>query len=139
MFFFFYSPQTKELKPSIKNASLTSESTLISNSSGSSNFIDLVNTINDPLIGTVLQKLPVDAQDRLNAVLRQENRQVFYSFLTEIKYKKKLINIVLFQNCLFFAKMRQKCNNYIEYRIKPRVPCEFISNRRILVKCLQLE
>jgi len=134
------SQQSKELKLSIKNASSGSEITLISNSSGSSNITDLINTANVPLIGTVLQKFPIDAQDRLNATSRQENRQVLIFFFP----KFKILNIMLFQNflfgsCLPTVKTRQRFNNYIEYRIKPRVPREFISNRRILVKCLQLE
>lgn len=57
----------------------TSENALISNNnSGSapSSVIDLINTANDPIIGTVLQRLPIDSLDRLNAVARQENRQV---------------------------------------------------------------
>jgi len=53
------------------------------------------------------------------------------------------MKIVLFQNRLFGSylpvKTRQKGNNYIEYPIKPPVPREIVSNRRILVKCLQLE
>lgn len=58
---------------------ITSENLLISNNnSGSapSSVIDLINTANDPIIGTVLQRLPIDSLDRLNAVSRQENRQV---------------------------------------------------------------
>lgn len=64
-------------KPGIKNSSSTSSSsdnTLVSNNTNSSS--DLINTANDPLIGTVLQRLPIDTLDRLNAVTRQENRQV---------------------------------------------------------------
>jgi len=77
--------QPKDLiKLSSKNSSSTSnssstENTLVSNniSGGSSSATDLINTANDPLIGTVLQRLPIDTLDRLNAVARQENRQVF--------------------------------------------------------------
>lgn len=72
--------QPKDLiKTCSKNFSNTStESTLpLNNSSvGSSSAVDLINTANDPIIGTVLQRLPIDALDRLNAVARQENRQV---------------------------------------------------------------
>lgn len=79
------SQQPKDLiKLGSKNSSSTSnssstENTLLSNSisGGSSSTIDLINTANDPLIGTVLQRLPIDTLDRLNAVARQENRQVF--------------------------------------------------------------
>lgn len=39
---------------------------------------NLINTANDPLIGTVLQRLPIDTLDHLNAVTRLENRQVLY-------------------------------------------------------------
>jgi len=61
------------------NNSSSTENTLVSNniSGGSSSATDLINTANDPLIGTVLQRLPIDTLDRLNAVARQENRQVF--------------------------------------------------------------
>lgn len=123
-----YPQQPKDLiKLSSKNSSSTSnssstENTLVSNiSGGPSSATDLINTANDPLIGTVLQRLPIDTLDRLNAVARQENRQnrLFGSYLP--------------------VKTRQKCNNYIEYPIKPPVPREIVSNRRILVKCLQLE
>lgn len=77
--------QAKDIiKPISKNSSCTSnssssENTLILNniSSSISSSIDLINTANDPLIGTVLQRLPIDALDRLNGVARQENRQVF--------------------------------------------------------------
>jgi len=83
------SQQPKDLvKLSSKNPNSTSnssstENTLVSNniSAGSSSASDLINTANDPLIGTVLQRLPIDSLDRLNAVARQENRQVFIVLL----------------------------------------------------------
>jgi len=76
--------QPKDLiKLSSKNSSSASnssstENTLVSNNitGGSSSATDLINTANDPLIGTVLQRLPIDTLDRLNALARQENRQV---------------------------------------------------------------
>lgn len=37
------------------------------------------------------------------------------------------------------VKSRQKYNGYIEPPLKAPIPRETISNRRILVKCLQLE
>lgn len=81
--------QAKDIiKPISKNSSVTSnslssENTLILNniSSGISSSTDLINTANDPLIGTVLQRLPIDTLDRLNGVARQENRQVFIILL----------------------------------------------------------
>lgn len=42
---------------------------------------DLINTANDPLIETVLQRLPIYNLDRLNAAARQENRKVFIIIL----------------------------------------------------------
>lgn len=48
----------------------------MSNNISSSSTTDLINTANDPLIGTVLQRLPIDTLDRLNTVGRQEHRQV---------------------------------------------------------------
>lgn len=82
---YFQSQQPKDLiKLNSKNSTSTNssssiENTLVSNniSGGSSSATDLINTANDPLIGTVLQRLPIDTLDRLNAVARQENRQVF--------------------------------------------------------------
>lgn len=82
---YLQSQQPKDLiKLNSKNSTSTNnsssiENTLVSNniSGGSSSATDLINTANDPLIGTVLQRLPIDTLDRLNAVARQENRQVF--------------------------------------------------------------
>jgi hypothetical protein len=59
------------------NNSSTENSLTSNNISSSSSATDLINTANDPLIGTVFQRLPIDTLDRLNAVARQENRQVF--------------------------------------------------------------
>lgn len=63
--------------------SSSSENTTSNNSnSGLLSGSDLMNTANDPLIGTVLQRLPIDTLDRLNSVTRQENRQVSYNLFT---------------------------------------------------------
>jgi len=88
MLIYLQSHQLKDLiKLGSKNSSSTSnnsntENTLVSNnvSGGLSSATDLINTANDPLIGTVLQRLPIDTLDRLNAVARQENRQVLIVF-----------------------------------------------------------
>lgn len=81
---FLWLQQPKDLKSSIKNSScatsLSSENTLVSSINNSS-ATDLINTANDPLIETVLQRLPIDTLDRLNVVARQENRQVFIILL----------------------------------------------------------
>jgi len=95
IFIYLQSQQPKDLiKHSSKNSSSTgnsssTENTLVSNniSSGSSSATDLINTANDPLIGTVLQRLPIDTLDRLNAVARQENRQVLIVLYFNIKFK----------------------------------------------------
>lgn len=58
--------------------------------SNNSSVTDLINTVNDPLIETVLQRLPIDTQDRLNAVGRQENRQVFITLLQIFMTRKSL-------------------------------------------------
>lgn len=63
---------------SCTNHNASSDNALILNNTigGSSSVLDLINTANDPIIGTVLQRLPIDTLDRLNAVARQDNRQV---------------------------------------------------------------
>ncbi|XP_025407791.1 dedicator of cytokinesis protein 7 isoform X2 [Sipha flava] len=104
------------------NNSSTENSLTSNNISSSSSATDLINTANDPLIGTVFQRLPIDTLDRLNAVARQENRQNR-----------------LFGTYLPVVKTRQKYNSHIEHPNKPPVPREIVSSRRILVKCLQLE
>lgn len=89
------SQQPKDLiKLNSKNSTSTNnsssiENTLVSNniSGGSSSATDLINTANDPLIGTVLQRLPIDTLDRLNAVARQENRQVFIVLLKIVDFR----------------------------------------------------
>lgn len=83
LFYLILQPSKDSIKHGGKNSSSscnnsTTENTLTSNNiSSSSSATDLINTANDPLIGTVFQRLPIDTLDRLNAVARQENRQVF--------------------------------------------------------------
>lgn len=84
MIYLVLQPSKDLIKLGGKNSSSPSnnsntENTLTSNNiSNPSSATDLINTANDPLIGTVFQRLPIDTLDRLNAVARQENRQVFY-------------------------------------------------------------
>lgn len=52
--------------------------TVVSNSNtGLLSTTDLINSTNDPLIGTVLQRLPIETLDQLNSAARLNNRQVF--------------------------------------------------------------
>jgi len=105
---YLQSQQPKDLIKHSKNSSTTgnssTENTSVSNniSGSSSSATDLINTANDPLIGTVLQRLPIDTLDRLNAVARQENRQVLIVLYFYIKFKmylylnsRFLINLIL--------------------------------------------
>lgn len=82
MIYLVLQPSKDSIKLGGKNSNSPSnnssvENTLTNNISSSSFATDLINTANDPLIGTVFQRLPIDTLDRLNSVARQENRQVF--------------------------------------------------------------
>lgn len=60
---------------------------------------DSKNYSNDPLIETVLQRLPIETLDRLNSVARLDNRKVFIILLKTkliICIPKLLLNKIIY-------------------------------------------
>lgn len=65
------------IKSNFKHSSLCENTSNINTGSAT----DIKKLSNDPLIETVLQRLPIETQDQLNSVARLENRKVFITLL----------------------------------------------------------
>uniref|UniRef100_A0A1B6EVF4 Dedicator of cytokinesis protein 7 n=1 Tax=Cuerna arida TaxID=1464854 RepID=A0A1B6EVF4_9HEMI len=77
---------------------------------------DLLNSVSDPLIPPLLERMPPDTIDQINQGKRQENRQ----------------------DSLFLLYPVQQQEELVEKRLMPELPSEH-QPHRILVKCLQLK
>ncbi|KAL1463566.1 hypothetical protein WDU94_015306 [Cyamophila willieti] len=77
---------------------------------------DLLNSVSDPLIVSLLDRIPSDTIDQLNEVTRQEGRQ----------------------DVLFSLYSTYQDDEPVEKRCIPNLPCEPLGHR-ILIKCLELK
>ncbi|XP_026681191.1 dedicator of cytokinesis protein 7 isoform X2 [Diaphorina citri] len=77
---------------------------------------DLLNSVSDPLIVSLLERIPSETIDQLNEVTRQEGRQ----------------------DVLFSLYSTYQDDEPVEKRCIPNLPCEPLGHR-ILIKCLQLK
>nr|XP_018911108.1 PREDICTED: dedicator of cytokinesis protein 7 [Bemisia tabaci] len=105
--------EEKEASPKTRRSS---PSTVCNTPRGSWASFDLLNSVSDPLIPVLLQRVPADSIDQINQLKRSEGRQ----------------------NTLFLLYPTQDIEDHVERRITPDLTVEQFGHR-ILVKCLQLK